>query len=67
MNEYIKSLYNKKRTYKKVCPFCNAVCENIAGGNLFCKCNAKYYWDDKVWLNRKTGERVKEREGEIDG
>lgn len=52
MNEYIKSLYNKKRTYKKVCPFCNSMCSGVAGNDLFCKCNAKYYWKEKVWLNR---------------
>lgn len=48
--------------YRKQCPFCKAFSEGYAGNNLFCKCNAKYYWGDKVWLNRNTGEEVWESE-----
>ena len=48
--------------YSKICPFCGMVCENHKGGNLFCNCWAKYYWEDKVWLNRKTGEEVWDKE-----
>lgn len=62
MTEYEMSLYSKKRTYKKVCPFCNSMCSGVAGSRLFCKCNAQYDYFDKVWLNRNTGERVKESE-----
>lgn len=51
-----------RNRYKKVCPFCKSVCESFEGSNLFCKCNAKYYWEDKVWLNRNTGEEVWESE-----
>lgn len=52
----------ERRRYKKVCPFCKAVCENSIGANLFCNCNAKYYYFDEVWLNRNTGEEVWESE-----
>ena len=52
----------KRIKYKKVCPFCKAVCENFIGANLFCNCNAKYYYFDKVWLNRNTCEEVWESE-----
>ena len=52
----------ERRRYKKTCPFCKAVCENFIGSNLFCNCNAKYYWVDRVWLNRNTGEEVWESE-----
>ena len=61
MNE--RYLYeNKRRKYRKVCPFCKSICEAYTGSNLFCNCNAKFYWTDKVWLNRNTGEEVKESE-----
>ena len=53
---------SERKRYKKVCPFCGATCENFEGSNLFCNCWAKYYWVDKVWLNRKTGEEVWESE-----
>ena len=53
---------SERRRYKKVCPFCGANCENFEGSNLFCNCSAKYYWEDKVWLNRKTGKEVWESE-----
>ena len=52
----------ERARYKKVCPFCKSVCENFKGSNLFCKCNAKYYYFDNVWLNRNTGEEVRESE-----
>ena len=52
----------QRRRYKKTCPFCETVCETFIGGNLFCNCNAKYYYFAKVWLNRNTGEEVCESE-----
>lgn len=52
------------RRYKKQCPFCGSTCENFKGSNLFCKCGAKYYYFDDVWLNRKTGKEVRESEDE---
>ena len=61
MNE--RYLYKNKRSkYKKVCPFCKAVGEAYKGNNIICACGAKYYWTGKVWLNRNTGEEVKESE-----
>lgn len=44
--------------YQKECPFCHAICENFRGGNLFCRCNAKYYYAERVWLDRNTGKEV---------
>jgi hypothetical protein len=54
----------ESKRYRKTCPFCGTVCENFDYMNLFCKCNAKYYLFDKVWLNRNTGEQVFD-EGEV--
>lgn len=43
------------------CPFCGEIVERVyAVCNGFCKCGAKYYSRDKTWLNRKTGEEIKE-------
>ena len=43
------------------CPFCgNKVNRLYDICNGFCSCGAKYYVRDKMWLNRKTGERVYE-------
>ena len=55
-----------RNRYSKVCPFCGATCESFEGSNLFCSCWAKYYWEDKVWLNRKTGEEVWDKESDND-
>lgn len=52
----------QKRRYRKICPFCKSVCENFKVSNLLCNCGAKYYYFDKVWLNRKTGDKVNESE-----
>ena len=48
--------------YKRKCPWCGEVCEGYEGNNLFCRCFAKFYWEDKVWLNRNTGEEIWESE-----
>ena len=48
----------KDHRYKKECPFCHSICESSIGGNLFCRCNAKYYYEDKVWLDRNTGKEI---------
>lgn len=41
------------------CPFCGAVNGTRSYLNTICLgCNAKYYPNDKLWLNRETGERV---------
>ena len=56
----------ERARYKKVCPFCKSVCENFKGSNLFCNCSAKYYYFDKVWLNRNTGEEIWESEKKDD-
>ena len=49
-----------KEKYTKTCPFCNRENTNFVGGNLYCDCNAKYYYYDKVWLNRNTGEEIRD-------
>ena len=49
-------------TVKNKCPFCGKIVEHTENCNGFCLCGAKYYSEDKIWLNRKTGERVKEKE-----
>ena len=49
--------------YKRICPWCGNICEGYEGNNLFCKCFAKFYWEDKVWLNRNTGEEIWESNG----
>ena len=44
-----------------ICPFCGSSIERLfEQTNGFCKCSAKYYFMDKLWLNRKTGETIKE-------
>ena len=48
--------------YDKECPFCKATVTNLLGCNLFCECGAKYYFFEHIWLNRKTGEKVFEKE-----
>lgn len=48
--------------YKRTCPFCDTSIIAPIPQNLFCECGAKYYYFDKVWLNRKTGEEVFEKE-----
>ena len=61
MNE--RYLYENKRSrYTMVCPFCKTLGKAYKGNNIICSCGAKYYWTGKVWLNRKTGEEVKESE-----
>lgn len=57
----IEEIYKDHR-YKKECPFCHSICEGFIGGNLFCRCNAKYYYEDKVWLDRNTGKEIWENE-----
>lgn len=43
------------------CPFCGScVKRRFEQVNGFCSCGAKYYFMDKLWLNRKTGETIKE-------
>lgn len=44
------------RRIKHQCPFCGEWVEHNWECNGFCKCFAKYYSQDQVWLNRKTGE-----------
>lgn len=40
----------------KTCPFCGVVHEFKPWLNIICTCGAKYYFMDKLWLDRKTGE-----------
>lgn len=44
---------------KHQCPFCNEWVEHYESCNGFCKCSAKYYSQQNVWLNRKTGKTYK--------
>lgn len=53
----IEEMYKDHR-YKKECPFCHSTYESFIGCNLFCRCNAKYYYQDKVWLDRNTGKVI---------
>lgn len=49
-------------TIKNKCPFCGEIVERrFEECNGFCKCGAKYYFNTKEWLNRKTGERLQEK------
>lgn len=41
---------------KHKCPFCGELVEHYKICNGLCKCGAKYYTNNKLWLNRKTGE-----------
>ena len=46
---------------KNKCPFCGETVERLFEMcNGFCKCGAKYYFLEKVWLDRNTGEEIKE-------
>ena len=50
-----------KNKVKNKCPFCGNIVERSAEYfNGFCSCGAKYYPEDKIWLNRKTGEERKD-------
>ena len=41
------------------CPFCGSVNGTRSYLNTVCYyCNAKYYPNDRLWLNRETGERI---------
>ena len=41
------------------CPFCGAVNGTRSYLNTICLgCNSKYYPNDRLWLNRETGERI---------
>ena len=44
---------------KHKCPFCGEWVEHWESCNGFCRCSAKYYSSQQVWLNRKTGETRK--------
>ena len=49
-----------EETYRKTCPFCRREHEQALWLNIMCPCGAKYYYPQKTWLNRATGERVVE-------
>ena len=49
------------RKIKNKCPFCGKTVKRlIKECNGFCECGAKYYFQDKIWLDRNTGEKIKE-------
>ena len=47
----------KDHRYKKECPFCHSICESFIGGNLFCRCNAKYYLQNSISQYEKIREQ----------
>lgn len=42
------------------CPFCKRKHFTRPHLNVLCHCGAKFYIHNGLWLNRKTGEEVKE-------
>lgn len=44
--------------YETKCPFCLKKYRQIHYLNIICECNAKFYYIEKVWLNRNTEEVV---------
>lgn len=52
--------------YEKECPFCHIKHRKLKGCNIICYCNAKYYYCDRVWLDRKTGKEIWEDEQRAD-
>lgn len=49
----------KSAMIKQICPFCGSeVTRPYEICNGFCKCGAKYYAHEKIWLDRKTGKEV---------
>ena len=48
--------------YEKECPFCHKKHRQLKNCKIMCDCNAKYYYQDKVWLDRNTGKEVWEYE-----
>lgn len=42
--------------YRQTCPFCGKKHFQRMNINIICPCGAKYYFYNKEWLNRKTGE-----------
>lgn len=57
---------NKYVRYVKECPFCKSKVENYLTCNLFCNCGAKYYYNQGLWLERKSGRKVFEHGQELD-
>jgi hypothetical protein len=64
MKFILEDIMSEREKYERVCPFCEAKCWNFVPCNLFCNCNAKYYYFDKVWLDRNTGKEVWDKETE---
>lgn len=51
----------------RICPFCEKI--HIVRApylNTICECGGKYYSNDGYWLNRKTGEKVKNPKSKCD-
>lgn len=49
--------YNADDIGEKVCPFCGEKYIHKPWLNIICTCGAKYYFVDRFWLDRGTGER----------
>lgn len=45
------------KSYHKTCPFCKREHEQHDWLNIICPCGAKYYFREKYWLDRNTGEK----------
>ena len=52
--------YQEQTEITKICPFCGTTHILKEYQNIFCQCGAKYYFYDKSWLNRNTGEEIKD-------
>lgn len=44
--------------YITKCPFCGEVHKQRLYLNSICHCNAKFYYNNSIWLNRGTGEKI---------
>lgn len=49
-------MQNELKKIRHRCPFCNEIVEHYENCNGFCKCFAKYYSNQNIWLNRNNGE-----------
>ena len=52
--------------YKKVCPYCNETCEGYYPLSCICKCGAKYYSKNDIWLERKSNMALEKAKALLD-
>ena len=59
--EHDNDIYYLINNFEVSCPFCGKVhWRRHPLLNAICSCGAKYYAIGEFWLNRKTGETIKE-------